>query len=214
MQETAQTRKAINRELVSEHLTFASKLTKKFFIKNRYSGITFDEFRSAAYVGLCSASCRFESGKGAEFKTFSYRRIRGEMFELLKNRYSRREISIDDLGLELKTDDVLLKKISNGFFRNSKCEITPEQKLGRSELLMYLKHKIDKLPEKQCRLLSLRYFEGKNISEISEILGNINRSWIWKLHDQGIQGLKKSIKYDVKKCKTNLMLHEYRKETI
>lgn len=209
MQEIVQASKTISRELVSKHLAFATKLTKRFYIQNKYSGVTFDEFQSAAYLGLCLASRRFESGKGAGFKTFSYRRIRGEMLELLQNRYSRREVSVDDLGLELESEDVMLKKISNEYFRNSKYEITPEQRLSRSELLSYLKFKINKLPEKQRRLLRLRYFEGKNISEISEIFGNINRSWIWKLHDQGIQSLKKLIIYDLKKCKTNLMLHEY-----
>lgn len=209
MQEAPIHLSVLDQQLVAKHLVFARQLTKKFFLQNQYSGIEFDEFQGAAYLGLCLASKRFVLERGVDFKTFSYKRIKGEMLSLLENRYALREMQIYEPDPDLVPEDLFFKNIPKEFFCDSKQENNLEQKLIRSELIYYLKYKIDKLPEKQKRLMRLRYFDGKNISEICQAFGYANRSWIWKLHDQAIRSLKKFISHDLKKCQTNLMLYKH-----
>jgi len=47
-------------------------------------GIEFEEFYSAALLGLCDAAQRFDTTKGENFQTYSYLRIRGAMYDLIR----------------------------------------------------------------------------------------------------------------------------------
>ena len=71
-------------ELVSEHLEYAKRVAYRFYQKRRNMDIELDDLIGAAYLGLCDAAVRFKSSKEVEFKTYSYLRIRGAMYDLLR----------------------------------------------------------------------------------------------------------------------------------
>ncbi len=72
------------RSLVESNVAYAKNLSRKFFAERSEMGIEFEEFCSAAYLGLCDAARRFDRSKGENFQTFSYLRIRGAMYDLLR----------------------------------------------------------------------------------------------------------------------------------
>lgn len=70
--------------LIVDHMSFADRLSKKFYYQRSELGIEREEFQSAAYVGLCDAAQRFNLERGLNFETFSFMRIRGAMYDLLR----------------------------------------------------------------------------------------------------------------------------------
>jgi RNA polymerase sigma factor FliA len=71
--------------LVLDNIKFAQRLAKQFYRERKHLGIELEEYVSAAQLGLCDAAQRFDAGKGQNFRTFSYFRIRGAMYDLIRN---------------------------------------------------------------------------------------------------------------------------------
>ena len=69
---------------VLRYLKYAERLAKRFYAEHHPMAAEFEDIVAAAYLGLCDAAQRFDSQKGVSFKTFSYFRIRGEMYDLLR----------------------------------------------------------------------------------------------------------------------------------
>ena len=69
---------------IEEHIAYATKLAHQFYRDRQNLGIDRDDFVSAAKLGLCDAASRFDPTRGQNFKTFSYFRIRGAMYDLLR----------------------------------------------------------------------------------------------------------------------------------
>jgi len=70
--------------LVESHLKYAGKIAREFYRERKHFGVEFEEFFAAACLGLCDAAMRFDPDKGYNFRTFSFFRIRGAMYDLLK----------------------------------------------------------------------------------------------------------------------------------
>ena len=71
-------------ELVLTHVPYVHRLARRFYRQYRSCGIDFDDCISAGYVGLCRPAQRYDQTLGHDFKTFSFLRIRGAMFDLLR----------------------------------------------------------------------------------------------------------------------------------
>ena len=69
---------------VEEQIEFTLKIARDFYRKRLLSGIEQGDFESAALLGLCDASRRFDDTKGMNFRTFAYFRIKGAMLDLLR----------------------------------------------------------------------------------------------------------------------------------
>ena len=72
-------------QLIENHIDFANTMAKTLARKKGLTGIEEQDLHSAAVLGLCEAAHRYESGKGAGFKTFAYFRIYGAMIDLAKD---------------------------------------------------------------------------------------------------------------------------------
>ena len=71
-------------DLIVNHIAYARCLSRRFYFQRSDMGIDRDEFQSAAFLGLCDAAQRFDDSRGLNFETFSYLRIRGAMYDLLR----------------------------------------------------------------------------------------------------------------------------------
>lgn len=75
------------RRIIEEHLPFAYRLAAKFQRERRNINLEREDFEGAALVGLCEAARNFDPSVCVNFSTFSYLRIRGAMYELLRKSY-------------------------------------------------------------------------------------------------------------------------------
>ena len=72
------------RKLIVHHINFAKRHAQLFYRKRPNLGFDQEDFEGAALLGLCDAARRFDPARGMLFQTFAYFRIKGAMFDLLR----------------------------------------------------------------------------------------------------------------------------------
>ena len=70
---------------------------------------------------------------------------------------------------------------------------SPEEDLGRAEILAVIRAAIAERPEAERHLLQRHYFDDVNFDEAARELG-LSKSWASRLHARAIEGLTKSLK--------------------
>jgi RNA polymerase sigma factor for flagellar operon FliA len=70
-------------KLIAEHQNYARKLTAQIF-QSLSAKVDFEELNSYGLLGLVEAAERYDPTRGASFVTFSYHRIRGAIFDGLR----------------------------------------------------------------------------------------------------------------------------------
>jgi RNA polymerase sigma factor FliA len=71
--------------LVENNINYAKVLAKQFYKERANLGFDLEDYEGAAMLGLCDAARRYDIEKCNHFRTFSYFRIRGAMFDLLRH---------------------------------------------------------------------------------------------------------------------------------
>jgi len=72
----------ITEKLITENLLFADAQAAIF--KRKLPFVGYDEFQSAAYLGLVEAANRFDPSRDTSFKSFAYVRIIGAIKDYLR----------------------------------------------------------------------------------------------------------------------------------
>ena len=73
-----------NVPFVIENIEYAQKLARQFHHKRKKIGVDYCDIEGAALLGLCDAARRFDRAKNTDFRTYCYFRIRGAMYDLLR----------------------------------------------------------------------------------------------------------------------------------
>lgn len=58
--------------LVVENMTLAMNMGRRYAGLGRFKGIPMEDLQQEACIGLCEAAMRFDSKRGADFKTYAY----------------------------------------------------------------------------------------------------------------------------------------------
>ncbi|MCI5064973.1 sigma-70 family RNA polymerase sigma factor [bacterium] len=69
---------------------------------------------------------------------------------------------------------------------------SPEELVARKEADAYLKKKVRELPERECAVFELYYFESLSFVEISRKLG-LSKGFVSRLHSRGMDMLRKEL---------------------
>ncbi len=72
-------------------------------------------------------------------------------------------------------------------------ESTPEDALGRAELLELVRRSIDELPREEAELVRRHYLEGERFDLVAKELG-LSKSWASRLHTRAIKRLTERLK--------------------
>jgi RNA polymerase sigma-70 factor (ECF subfamily) len=119
------------------------------------------------------------SYKGISVKVWLYRIATNEV-----NLYFRNKKKQDSLFVPIDSAD---KNIFNNYLREDKKEL--EMELQRHDQFMAVLEGLKTLPLKYQEVISLRYFEGKDNKEISEIL-NLNEGTLKSRISRGLEKLR------------------------
>ena len=84
MSDTTNTSKEVTK-LIESHLPFAKRLASQFYRRRGFLGFEREDLESAAFLGLCEAAGRYDQTRGSNFQSYSYTRINGSMFDLMRN---------------------------------------------------------------------------------------------------------------------------------
>lgn len=71
-------------ELIQRHIEFAKRLARRFCQERAIIGIEEEEYEASALLGLVDAAWKFDPNRNNHFQTYSYFRIRGAMFDLVR----------------------------------------------------------------------------------------------------------------------------------
>ncbi|NMC68994.1 MAG: sigma-70 family RNA polymerase sigma factor [Myxococcales bacterium] len=184
--------------------------------------VELDELVSYGALGMIEARQRFDPSRGVPFRTFAWYRVRGAIYDGLRelswlpvNAYKRlRAAERTDLYMETlaetaygnPTRSVAAKLVGEAVADLSVVYLTTEAGAAAREAapeaaslpgeevcdLGRVLDEIEKLPEQERTLLRRLYVEDASLSEAGKDLG-LSRSWLCRLHASTIRKLRKRL---------------------
>jgi len=186
---------APQRALVEQHMDVVDKVAAKFRGAARKHGV--DDVRSAARMGLCEAATTFDPTKGVPFPAFAWTRVIGAVMNFSQREDKSREVirkclqagdeyaeMQEDQGQIEDTDGDSRQRLRDamsgmftalavGFF-SAAGQLAGESQWVRSrayrEAEATLREIVGSLPERDRRIVEMRYFEDRRLEEIAETL--------------------------------------------
>lgn len=162
------------------------------------SFIDYDDLVSLGLYGLLQALERFDTTKGVKFETFAFPRIKGAITDGLRKMNPIKGKGIDYLSQEevLGTNEEFFNE-QNSYSTtlwdlidiNRDLTSDPQYQIEIQETKRILSEAIERLPEKEKLVISLYYYEGLTLKEISQVLG-LTPARISQLHSKAIRRLR------------------------
>ena len=213
--------------LLIHYLPFAKILAAKVYSGRHHDEFEFGEYVQYATVGLLESVSRFDPARGVKFKTFAGRRIIGSILNGLehlsekqqqisfrKRLASERLESIrgrqpdgsnpDELfsylaqvavGLALGyiLEDSGMYQRRNGSYMNNGYEAIETEQLQER-----MRNLVEKLPERERRVIKYHYMNHVPFEEIADILG-VTKGRISQIHKHAVDLLRQAMK-EVRSC--------------
>ena len=158
------------------------------FVVNKYKGTKLDEseLESIALVGFTKALNWFDSSKGMKFSTYVVDVMRWEIAAYMKEEYKKRGVR-DSMNL-----DYVLP--SRGSESTAMHELIGDKQSQYElfDVIHCIEKVITKLDEDEKNILLL-IIEGNNQREITRIIGNRSRTWVWSK----MQNIRKLLNYEL-----------------
>ena len=164
-----------------------------------------DDLIAFGFGGLLEARHRFDPGRGVQFQTFAYHRVRGalldgvrKMSQLPRRAHERLQAGSEnsptavptalDRALTRMSGSLTEATVLQGRFGND----TPEALLLKNESIVRLLRALPKLSPRQRFLVRGFYFEGHSIDAMAQELG-ISKSWASRLHTNALRDLRNAL---------------------
>jgi len=201
--------------LIEGHIDYAKKLARRFHRRRDFMGFEQEDFESAAFIGLCEAADRFDVERGQTFQAYSFSRITGSMYDLLRSSgemsksvydsivkvsdssrvFKDQQAGIKGLADMLNADDGFAIALhytpeSQELQLSYRSESDPASMQEEADLRRKLGLLMTQLPEPERTILEQRYLEDRKFSEIAAMLGDMNKSKVCRLHQRGIAYLR------------------------
>ena len=202
-------------EIIKNNIGFAKKLARQFTRKHSIEEVHFPDFQAIALVALCETAGRYDPKSGSKFTTYAYLRIQGSMIDFMRygwgyHRKSRskspkHKVSADRGSFEFFGKTYVSQDVCNridtighsivctkqgNFELVYRDQESQEERTDKKKLITLIHKSLCKLPENQSSVIEMRYFQGASLEEISSKMGGISKSWISRIHTQGIESLK------------------------
>lgn len=201
-------------KLVEGHVGLASALAARYLSRVPVS-VDHDAVRGAAYEGLCIAANSYDPSRGNSFARWATRRIVGAMRDEMREQdhLSRRTRARTNPNnrmydpLFLKVDPSPPKSLEEAFKPNGHGEAEEALSLkdlipdhgardpseGHSDMSRpQLFGMVASLPDREFRVITLRYFGGMRLSEIATSM-NLSETRISQIEGMALQRLREDV---------------------
>ncbi|WP_457567701.1 sigma-70 family RNA polymerase sigma factor [Desulfurobacterium sp.] len=197
------------KELVLEHLPLVKKIANKIYRRIPEGIVDFDDLVNTGVIGLMKAIDRYDERK-ANFSTYAYIRIRGEIMDFLRSvdfmsRGAREKMKNGEAEL-LKAEMMYITSIEESLFKGAdKLTIAdtlksdapgPEEETILKDLKFRLARAIDNLSDREKLILQLIFVEELDLKSISKIL-DISVSRVSQIKTRALEKLSEILKKDV-----------------
>ncbi|WP_456398173.1 sigma-70 family RNA polymerase sigma factor [Desulfurobacterium sp.] len=197
------------KELVLEHLPLVKKIANKIYRRIPEGIVDFEDLVNTGVIGLIKAIDKYDERK-ANFSTYAYIRIRGEIMDFLRSidfmsRGAREKMKNGEADL-LKAEMIYMTSIEEALFQGAdKITIAdtlksdtpdPEEEALIKDLKFRLARAIDNLSEREKLILQLIFVEELDLKSISNIL-EISVSRVSQIKTRALKKLSEILKKDV-----------------
>lgn len=201
-------------DLVCANLDWARGVAKRIFMRVRVPALDFGDYVQAATLGLMEAAQRYRPERGVPFQGYALRRVRGEVFDLVRGflrdpQASDRQASAvrerrDSLSDAADADPLaaMLGIVAGlGLGHLLEAQAMPVEEAGvcaaygavaardrRRALMMAL----EALPVREARILRLHYLHHVPFQDIAAMEG-VTRGRIAQLHRRGLERMRPAL---------------------
>lgn len=193
--------------LVLMHAPWARLVARDIFLRVHPNDVEWAEFVQNATLGLIEATDRYDPARGVEFRTFARHRVRGAVFDGLRQIWDRhlaspargvdRSESLDDEELDpLESFVSWTVGLGIGHLLDSAASLevagpsrTPYAELEQNQMQVLLRQAVDLLPERERLIVTMHYFQHITFTEVASYLG-VTKGRVSQLHRQGIERLR------------------------
>ncbi|MBV9155124.1 MAG: sigma-70 family RNA polymerase sigma factor [Acidobacteriaceae bacterium] len=199
--------------LIESHISYAHAVAAELLARFP-AHIERQEVRAAAEYGLVQAANAYNPSRGVAFTTFAYYRIRGAVFDLLRQtvKDSRFEEAANEYMVDYSAgasagtpsyadiSNVASGIVASYFLSLEKLPSEPRARgdeaplntLLRQEQEKGIKQALQSLPERNRQVLEAYYFEDLTLEEIGKRLG-LSKSWVSRMHAKGLEMLRPAL---------------------
>ncbi|HEX4772155.1 MAG TPA: sigma-70 family RNA polymerase sigma factor [Bryobacteraceae bacterium] len=194
--------------LIESHISYAHAVAAELLARFP-AHVDRQDVMAAAEYGLVQAANTYDPGKGVAFTTFAYYRIRGAVFDLLREtiKSARFEAAANEYMMDYSAgggipSDAEVKTVATGIVASYFLSIDPSpgspsaeapiDTLLRQEQEKGIRNALKTLPEKNRKVLEAYYFEDLTLEEIGKQLG-LSKSWVSRMHAKGLEMLRPAV---------------------
>jgi len=202
--------------IIEKYMPFARKIAGALYANRGARELEFDDFMQLAFVGLVEAVDTFNHELEANFRTFSSYRIRGSVLNSVhtltessaqgayRKRYMEDRVRSISAGKESGGSDKFMEMMDitvglalgylledSNIVKNEQSEVdNPYNRLVIKRLQEKLLSIIERLPEKELKIIKYHYLEHFSFREISEML-NLTKGRVSQLHKMALEKIRK-----------------------
>lgn len=199
-------------ELVCANLDWARRVAKRIFMRVRVPALDYADYVQAATLGLMEAAQRFRPERGVPFQGYALRRVRGEVFDLVRGflrapasdrrvdaAAERRESLAEAEAGEGDPLSAMLGIVAGlGIGHLLEAQAMPVEDplacpaygaLAERDRRRVLMAALEQLPAREARILRLHYLHHVAFQEIAAMEG-VTRGRIAQLHRRGLERMR------------------------
>jgi RNA polymerase sigma factor FliA len=212
---TAQGDAFARESLIQLHSPWARMVARDVYLRTRHRDVDWGDYVQNATVGLIEATDRFHPDRGVDFRTFARHRVRGSVFNGLRQLMDPRQVSINVSGSDRSESlgdgdgdgggDPLVSfmewTVGLGIGHLLDCASLPEPvetrrgpyaEAERGQTAALLRRWVEQLPQRERTVLTMHYFQHVPFVVIAGHFG-ITKGRVSQLHRQAIDRLRKGL---------------------
>ena len=198
--------------LLSWYQEWLTKIARKFYFEFYVSSYEIGDYLHWATIGMIESFHRYERIEGAQFKTYAYKRIRGEILNQLNKAteelaqaksLKKQKERVESLAKHNESKDRFerLYDVTVGIMIGNLLETELESENNEEHLIseiydnqltIRLSGLLNKLPDKEKNVLSYHYYYHLKFSEIGEIM-SLTKGRVSQLHSKAISQIKEQM---------------------
>ena len=191
-------------ELITHNTSLIKSIVKRYLNK----GVDYDDLFQLASMGLLKAITGFDESYGVKFSTYAVPMIAGEIKRFMRDDGSikvSRAIKFAAKNMNRYIEDFsaahgrapTVKEISKefGVEEKSRERLDKLPAVDNQEEMvekMQLKTALEKLPEREKKIIMLRYFRDMTQSEVAEVIG-VSQVQISRIENKIVSDMKKQL---------------------
>jgi len=184
-------------ERIKAHLHIVRSVARAIRLSSLGRGIEMEDLVGYGAKGLVEAAARFDGARGIPFVAFARHRIRGAILDGIRTEHWLGRRAYERLQSDPTTGDVQFVELGERAERRGDVRWNGRQmaQLPCAEddsLEVLVTAALDRLPERERRLIDLCYFEGKTLEQAAAVMG-FRRSWASRLVARALVTLRAAI---------------------